>query len=533
MLNAFYSPKKSKWIFLFLLLAVSLIYNYHEILFRPPGVIHQWRQCDCLAIASSYFQFHNDFLSPAVFCLGNGDNGAAASEFPLIYYLVAQLWKIFGKHEYIFRLLNLSIVYTGLFFLFRFIEEKLKDSFWGIVITLLVFTSPILVYYSNGFLMDPLGLSFAFIAWYYFGKFYVSGNNNILYLSLLFFMLGGLFKVSSLISYFALLAVFVMEGLGFSFKESGKIFVSKKLQIIPFILASLVIYLWYSYAKDYNDKNGSGVFLVGILPIWNFNASAILARIEVFSGATTLHQFFNMETLCLVLVLFLFQIPFYKKSIRYLFWVNIFLFFAVIAFLLLWFGAITENHDYYLTNLLIFVAITLISFFVLMKNVFPKLFSSIWLKIAFTLILVYNVQLTSVKTAVRYFNTKDENFPSCYTTEDISMLKWTKYDFNVCRKNLITISPYLRSLGIMPDDKVISLPDVSFDITLYLMNQKGWSQSGAPTPLTEEWFTEKINRGAKYLIVNNPDIYKDAAMSKFTRRKLGVYKNIDIYDLRN
>ncbi len=531
--NEFYSPKKSKWIFLFLLLGISLIYNYHEILFRPPGVIHQWRQCDCLALASSYFQFHNDFLSPAVYCLGNGDNGEAASEFPLIYYLVAQLWKLFGKHEFIFRLVNLSIVYSGLFFLFRFIEEKIKDSFWAIGISLLVFTSPILVYYSNGFLMDPLGLSFAFIAWYFFGKFYVSGKNDVLYLSLLFFMLGGLFKVSSLISYFALLAVFVLESLGFSFKESGKIFASKKLQLIPFIVSGLAIYLWYAYAKDYNERNGSGVFLVGILPIWNFSADDISARIEVFKGATTLHQFFNIETLGLVLVLFFFQLPFYKKTNRYLFWVSIFLFFAVIAFLLLWFGALTENHDYYLTNLLIFVAITLISFFVMMKNAFPKIFSSIWLKIAFTLILIYNVQLTTVKTAVRYFNTNDENFPACYTNDDIGMLKWAKYDFDVCRKNLITISPYLRSLGVEPNDKVISLPDVSFDITLYFMNQKGWSQAGAPSPLTEEWVTEKINRGAKYLIVNNPEIYNDAALKKFTSRKLGVYKNIDIYDLRN
>jgi hypothetical protein len=41
-------------------------------------------------------------------------------------------------------------------------------------------------------------------------------------------------------------------------------------------------------------------------------------------------------------------------------------------------------------------------------------------------------------------------------------------------EKLREVEPYLRSLGIKPDDKVISLPDFSFDITLYFMNQVGW-----------------------------------------------------------
>ncbi|MBL0047324.1 MAG: glycosyltransferase family 39 protein [Bacteroidetes bacterium] len=486
-----YFPQKSKWIFLFLLLVLSLIYNYHQIILRPPGIVHQWRQCDCLSLAANYYHFGMDFFSPAVYFASNDGTGKTASEFPAIYYFVAFLWKIFGKHEIIFRLVNLSIVYAGLFFLFRFIEEKLRDSFWAILIALLVFTSPILVYYSNGFIMDPLGLSFAFIAWYYFGKFYNSGKNAHLNLSLLFFLIGGLLKVSSMLSYFSILGVFLVEILGVNFKDNGKIFTDKKRQIIPFIVVAIGLYLWYSYAQRYNDEHGSGVFLVGIMPIWDYSAADIEKRITFFKGAMTLHQFFNFETLMLLFAFFFAQVILFKKTNGFLLFITVQLFFAVIAFLILWFGAVTEGHDYYLTNLLVFVAFALISFFAFMQKSFSSIFSAEWFKMIFALILAYNVYLASAKTSIRYFNTQERNYPTCYSKNEIALLQWAKFDFHQHTEQLREISPYLRSLGIQPNDLVISLPDYSFDISLYFMNQKGWTQASAPNPLTENWFEEK------------------------------------------
>ncbi len=529
-INSYY-PKKSKWIFLSLLLVLSLIYNYHSILFKPPGVIHQWRQCDCLSLASNYYNNGMDFLSPAVYFAGNDGTGKTASEFPIIYYIVAFFWKIFGKHEIIFRLLNLSIVYTGLFFLFRFIEEKLKDSFWAIVLALFVFTSPILVYYSNGFIMDPLGLSFEFIAWYFFGKFYESGENKQLYVSMLFFLIGGLLKVSSTISYFALLGVFIIEMFGVRFKNGTTIFQNKKLQIIPFIVVAIGLYFWYSFAARYNEEHASGVFLVGILPIWDYTATDIEHRITVFKGAMTLHQFYNIETLYLLLALFVLQLVFFKKADSFLLFITLQLFFAVIAFLLLWFGAVTEGHDYYLTNLLVFIAFAFISLFVLIKKSFPLVFVSERLKTYVLLLLAYNIYLTGSKTSIRYFNTPKRNYPACYSDNDVERLHWTKNYYNKHHKSLREVEPYLRSLGIQPNDKVISLPDLSFDITLYFMNQVGWTQISAPNPLSEDWFYQKIKDGAKYLIINDPIIYQEPALSNFTSLKIGSYKNIDVYDL--
>ena len=530
--KALITPANSKWLFLILLLLVSLIYNYHNILFRPPGVIHQWRQCDCLSIAANYYHFNLDFFHPSVYFANGDGKGAAASEFPIIYYIVSILWKLFGKHEIIFRLVNLSIVYCGLFYLFRFFEARLKDSIWAIILVLLVFTSPIYVYYSNGFIMDPVGLSLAFIGWYYFGKFYDTQKSTDLHFSMLFFLLAGLLKVSSTISVFALLGIFVLETLGFQFRSEGKIFENKPRQIVPFLVVGLLLYLWYSYATRYNKEHGSGVFLVGIMPIWDYSAADIDSRIRNFKGEMTLHQFFNIESIYFFFALFLAQFALLRKSIYFLVTINTMLLVAVFAFLILWFGAVTEGHDYYLINLLIFVVFTFLSFFYYFQKAYPKIFSSPILKGAFVLLLIYNVQLTSAKTAIRYFNTAPENYPRCYSKDNIARMQWSKFHFHKYFESLREISPYLRSIGIKKDDLVISMPDYSFDITLYFMNQKGWTEFSAPKPLTEVWFQEKIKKGARFLIINDTRILDQDVIKRFSRSMIGSYKNVRIYDLR-
>ena len=182
-----YSPKLGKWIFVCSIILVFFIYNYHKILLSGPYSIHQWRQADCLSITTNYYQEGMKFFEPSVHWCGAEGNGKTVSEFPLIYYFVAFLWKLFGKYEFIFRLVNLSIVFTGLFCLYKISEELLKDTFWAVFVPLFLFTSPILVYYANNFMADVPAFSLGIIGWYFFLKFYKHEKNIDLYFFMLFF----------------------------------------------------------------------------------------------------------------------------------------------------------------------------------------------------------------------------------------------------------------------------------------------------------------------------------------------------------
>ncbi|MDR2337687.1 MAG: hypothetical protein LBE20_03435 [Deltaproteobacteria bacterium] len=108
---------------------------------------YAWREADSLSIAFNFFQENLSFWTPKVHFQGWGKGeGYAVGEFPVIYYLVAQLWKIFGAREYIFYGTTLIFTWLGLFYLFRLTAKILDDSFWAIFVSLTLYTSPLLAY---------------------------------------------------------------------------------------------------------------------------------------------------------------------------------------------------------------------------------------------------------------------------------------------------------------------------------------------------------------------------------------------------
>ena len=81
-------------------------------------------------------------------------SGYAVGECPLFYYFIAGLYKIFGQHDLIYRLVNTLLFFLGLFALYKMLEQWLGDSFWSMAVPVLLFTSPVVVYYANNYLTD-------------------------------------------------------------------------------------------------------------------------------------------------------------------------------------------------------------------------------------------------------------------------------------------------------------------------------------------------------------------------------------------
>ena len=104
--------------------------------------------------------------------MGENADGSTISEFPIVYYTVGNLWKITGKHFWVFRGISFFIIVLGLFYLKKLCDRILGDPFWALFIPLFLFTSPVLVYYSNNFLMNPLAFSLAMIGGYHYYIFY-------------------------------------------------------------------------------------------------------------------------------------------------------------------------------------------------------------------------------------------------------------------------------------------------------------------------------------------------------------------------
>jgi hypothetical protein len=83
---------------------------------------------------------------------------------------------------------------------------------------------------------------------------------------------------------------------------------------------------------------------------------------------------------------------------------------------------------------------------------------------------------------------------------------------------------------------VISIPDPSNNITLYLMNQPGFTDYGFTWYKDEKRVKHFISLGAKYLVLNDTSLIQKENfkyLKDFTSNPLIKYKNVVVYDLQN
>jgi hypothetical protein len=502
-------PTYSGWIFLLLLLALGAIYNYQQILFMSPQSLHLWRQCDCLSLTMNYFQDNNSFFEPSVHNLGRDGTGKTVSDFPIIYFTIAQVWKVFGKHEFFMRLVDLLIFFAALLSLFKIVEAVLKDSFIAIFISLLLFTSPILVYYANNFLMDVPAFSMALIGLYFFTKFYSSQKNKYFILFAAFFALGGLLKISSTISFIAITLLFVIEAAGLQLKKHEKLFDNALRQGLIIISIYIILILWYLYARSYNEKFNAGNFLLGILPIWKSDTKELNEILFAIGEHIKWAYFYRYTQIILILMLFYIVINFRRTNKTLLILTGL-ICAGFLGFLILFFQAL--GHDYYLVNMIILAPFILLTFMFTLKEANARIYYSFIFRILLIVFLVQNVDFARRRINDRY---------------DLKGWQNSLYEKDI--RVFEEIIPYLRSIGIQKEDRLIVLSDNSINITLYFMNQKGWTNYGLIADSTK--MKQKIALGAKYLLIYDKEIYKNISLEPFFRNKIGSYKTVDIFKL--
>ena len=506
------------------LVFMSLAYGYHDSTFMGPYSHHVYRQSDCLAYTLNYYQGSGDFFHPELLWIGGQGHGRIVSEFPVLYYTVAQLWKVFGQHHFIYRFLVLLILFYGLLMLFRLAREFLGDSFWALMIVVFLFTSKILAYYGNNFLTDVPALALAMAAaWYYF-RYFKQDRIVWLYVSMSLFLLAGLLKISALMLFFGIGAIHVW--LVFFQRDKRK----NLLTLIPFAMVIVVTAGWYAYARHYSQDN-AGMFLQGILPIWELDGTAIKALIISFYQHI-LPSFMNISGLFLLLFLFMYNILYWKQANPFFLALSILLAFGSIVFVILFFQ-VFDVHDYYLTNLLINIPLILLTFIDLFKRQHPNALSDRRLKLLATIGIILLMYGTASITRLKY-DSRDILARASFFTDEKSQgfYNWYHWNYGVTLKGLEGISPWLEEVGVGSDSRVVSLPDFGINNTLYLMERKGYTDFGY-NDLTEGARMERfIMGGAEFLVVNDTNVYSARPwMRPYLQDKIGQRGNVEVFRL--
>jgi len=221
-----------------------------------------------------------------------------------------------------------------------------------------------------------------------------------------------------------------------------------------------------------------------------------------------LKAIFYPYTLIAFLLMFLFNIIFFRKVNKFLFTTTIILMAGVFLFSVLFFS-LFANHDCYMINLYMLLVINLLTFTELFCRVYPKIAGSVFV-IAFLLFfLSINVDHTRQHMKVRYYGWWNE---------------YPKY------REFYTITPYLRSIGIQPLDTVICLPDGTHH-TLYLMNLHGWTECFGQNK-DSAGIAQSVQHGAKYLMVaSHEDLDARPYVRPFITDTIGRYDRVLIFSL--
>jgi hypothetical protein len=502
----------SRYLFILLLILISWYYHYPQILLKKPQSVHNWRQSDCASITLNYYQNGMKFFQPEIHGLISDhltSGKAATSEIPFLYFGIALLYKIFGYHDFIYRLVNTLIFLFGVYSLFQILIKLKVNLIWSITLSLLFFASPVLVFYGNNYLSDITALSFSIVAWNYFFSYFQTGQKKQYILSMIFLFLGMSLKISAGISIITLLGIFFAERTGIiNFKVKGKIFPGRMLQLIPFVLILLIVGGWAFYAKEYNIRHYCNYFSTTVFPIWSMSHAEIVTDLNGIK-VLWLNQYFDQSTLIFFLFIFILNLIHIKKANKLLITSNILMFIGFVLYVLLWFRTF-QNHDYYTINMYILLIMTILVFAEYMNRLYPKLSGHFLIKSLLVCFLVFNIWHTQKEMNMRYNGW------------------WNEYpEF----RDFDEVTPYLRSIGISRFDRVISIPDQSHH-TLYIMNQPGWTQC-YNLNMDSVSVQQSIDRGARYLIVASAEeLNKRPYLTSFIKDLAGNYGTVLIYKLQ-
>lgn len=497
---------KQPLILILLVLVIVISFTQSWTVFNyPPKSIHQWRQSDCAAYIKTFYNTNHGLFEPATYNLA-GKDGRVVSELPIIYYIAAKLQHLVGQHYWVVRALTFLCYVFGLIALYSCVRKWVKNPVFAITPVLLLATAPYYYYYAINFLPNVPAISFSFIGLYFFLRHDENKKvMNLIWGTLFFILAVNLKPTDGGLIWLAYLCTKVICSI------NGKTKI-RETNLASVLIASLIIglsiYAWTTYVNWYNDKNGNHQNLIGIYPIWDMDASLRRYTYERMRDEW-IHIFQQKWIVYLLFPLFTVYLVKWKRLNSFLKVFTLFLIGGTIAYSVLWYKAFTD-HDYYQLPFVLFATFLAIT----VAEYFSRLLPS------YKVIIIKPVSYISCGLVLLL---------SIYHNRNIQKERYTKSDFVFVNPAMFEIEPYLNNLGIKITDHVVCVPDKSPNVSLNAINRYGY---------TEEFNSESYNiknfvqQGATYLIISDSSYLANPTYVPYMSKKVGEYKGIQVYDLR-
>lgn len=487
-------------IFLLSLAALSAFYELGRVIALPPLPMHLWRQSDCLSITTCLYEGEGTFLEPAMHArlADDGTTGRTAGEAPILYWLVAQAWRVTGPSELVYRCISLAFILAGMLALFRTLRRIGLGLPWAWGLALLVLTSPALLYYSVGFLPDAPAFAMALVGFHGAARAWQQRSARWWAFAMLAFAAGAAMKVTAGMGWLALLGtVLTMRALRHPLRPAlaHRPWMAWALAL----LALGLVAAWYIHAEQYNQLHGGRYTFNGVWPLWRMLPHEV-ERALWFARNILVFQMLDTSAWMLAAGALLLALLAPKRWPWPLLLFNGLLLIGLGLYTVLWFNAL-DRHDYYFINPLIVPLALMVSAAWVMHRHWPRLMRSRWAIGAFLALVAYNIAYARNSLMMRTNPAgmaREDLWPLYHEEEP---LFWSAERWGALEP-LLGMRAALDSAGI-PKDALIGVPeDNSINAALYLLGRKGLTNySGL---LSDAYHVERfIANGGRYIVLNH------------------------------
>lgn len=491
--------KNNLLFFISFFLVVCIALGFIEKLNTRPQCMHQWAQADRASIARNYADEDMNFFLPRVHNCMN-ESGITGVEFPIIQYTVAILYKLFGFNELWYRLTMLLLVAMGVMFAFKIALSFLGNNRWvSISIALIWYSSPALVFYTPNFIPDAGSLGLCLTAWYFFFSYLKTAKRAHLMLFFIAISLSSLIKITSFIGSITIIAICFVSILRpslFHFKKNN----ATKIAATT-ILSMVITSMWYVYASWLKTRYGSEIFMLQLNPIDKLSQLPTDLYWLIYLWGSDYYSYPTLFACTLMLMFCLIQ---YKKANKLLLTITLLYAVGSFFFIILMMKQFVV-HDYYIITLLP------TAFFLLLT------FADVFYRTQYHFVIKYQKALAFGLGIITI---------SSLLFAKISVNKRYAHQFGTLFKpdQMEGMETYLRSIGITRNDKVVSMYDVSPNVTLYLMNVKGITFT--PKIMSDSMIVANQSKKMNYLITTG-----DTVNTKYLRSttKIGEKNGFLIY----
>lgn len=473
------------FIYLLLFSLTLLFLDFDNFYFLKPRSFHFIRQTDTLSFVDYYVFTGINFFDTGNLNLYN-ETGKSVCEFPILYYITAFFVKIGFESYKTLRIIHLIIFCTSSIIIFNFLKKQF-NFLNSLSIIFLLFSSTIILYYSINYIPNFPALCFTLCGIVYFFKYLEQSLKGILLLSISFFLIASLLKITFAIYPTTCFLIFCYK------KIKDKSFFS--IELFLFLILFCLLLTWNLFVVDYNKYNNADYYLTSIKPIWSINDNSIK---EVFNFILNywIYKYYFPSAIHLFFIILFVSLFYFKKIPFDRFAFIIISLIGVSCYFILFFTQF-RDHDYYFME---FVPFLFIIFITSYKAILDSVNRKIALITSFIILTITCLSLNYAKLNLR--RRYDKPF------EQVSYIA----------KELENIKYKVDSLNISKEDKILVVPDKTMNGSLYYLNRFGYTVG--------DTLSENLN---KYYNKSNYILVTDSSILNGVKKKFGLKQPVLIY----